>query len=108
MKKVFLSVSILGFSLLGFSQQETGTVTKSESSTMKIYRMEPTGKTSTELSREEEVKQCKDHLAALDSKEAWIRSNPEELKVAEETGWFEDAAETRAKLHARLKELGAE
>lgn len=34
-------------------------------------------------------------LDALDSKEAWIRSNPEELKMANEQGWFINADNTR-------------
>lgn len=41
-------------------------------------------------------------LKALDTKEAWIRSNPEELKMAEKNGWFVDAAKTRKDLLAKI------
>lgn len=34
-------------------------------------------------------------LEALDTKEAWIRSNPEELKIANEQGWFTKTEATR-------------
>jgi hypothetical protein len=41
-------------------------------------------------------------LAALDSKEAWIRSNPEELKIANEQGWFTNAEATRKDVLAKI------
>lgn len=88
--------------ITGFAQQ-SGT----QVSPMRIYRMEPSTAPVEKpvLTKEEEIKQCKDLLEALDVKEAWLRANPEELKTAEEAGWFEDAAATRAELSARLKEL---
>jgi len=101
MKKVIISLSlILGSGILGYAQ-ETTTPSK-----MRIYRMEnTTPAVKTELSKEEEIQNCKNHLEALDKKEAWIRSNPEELKLANENGWFDQAAATRATLLARIKEL---
>jgi len=47
----------------------------------------------------------KDLLKALDTKEAWIRSNPEEVKIANEQGWFENAAKTRKELKAKIAEI---
>ncbi len=47
----------------------------------------------------------KDLLKALDTKEAWIRSNPEEVKIANEQGWFENAAKTRKDLKAKIAEI---
>lgn len=41
-------------------------------------------------------------LAALDTKEAWIRSNPEELKMANENGWFINANNTRKEVLAKI------
>jgi predicted metal-dependent hydrolase len=41
-------------------------------------------------------------LAALDTKEAWIRSNPEELKIANEQGWFTKAEATRKDVLAKI------
>lgn len=102
MKKIILISAVVSISFVGFGQQ-----TQNGVSTMRIYKMEnsTTPEEKKQLSAEEEIQQCKDLLHALDTKEAWIRSNPEELKIAEETGWFEDAAETRAKLQDRIKEL---
>ncbi|MBK9192193.1 MAG: hypothetical protein IPM77_12155 [Crocinitomicaceae bacterium] len=100
MKQVILTTSLfLAMGAAGFAQEK-------KVSTMKIYRVESkTPEQKTELTKEEELKKCYDLLEALDVKEAWIRSNPEELKVAEESGWFEDAAKTRADVNARIKEL---
>jgi len=104
MKKVIVSLSlILGAGLIGYAQETTATTSK-----MRLYRMESTTTTpvvTSELSKEEEIQNCKNHLDALDKKEAWIRSNPEEMKIATENGWFEDAAATRSKLLTRIKEL---
>ena len=41
-------------------------------------------------------------LKALDTKEAWIRSNPEELKSATKNGWFIDANNTRKDVRAKI------
>ena len=54
---------------------------------------------------EQELKSCENQLDALNKKEAYLRSNPAEMKVAEDNGWFKDAAQTRATLEARIKEL---
>lgn len=53
----------------------------------------------------EELESCETQLDALIKKEAYIRSNPEELKLAEENGWFTDAAITKATLEKRINEL---
>jgi hypothetical protein len=103
-KKVIVSLGFVLVAGYGFAQ-ETGKPV----STLKMYRIEPATTTTTAngtvMTVEEEIQACKDHLAALDTKEAWIRSNPEELKLANENGWFEEAAATRVKLEARIKEL---
>lgn len=100
MKRFILSASFfLGLGMIGFAQQ-----TENKVSTLQIYKME-TSESDTELAKQQEIEQCKSLLEALAAKEAWIRSNPEELKTATEAGWFEDAAATRAKLEARIKEL---
>jgi len=44
----------------------------------------------------------KSHLQALDTKEKWIRSNPEELKMATKNGWFLNADKTRTELLAKI------
>lgn len=101
-KSIFTLTFLTVVGISGFAQP-TGTPV----SPMRIYRMENTTTPAekTELTKEQEIQQCKDHLEALDTKEAWLRANPEELKIAEESGWFEDAAATRARLQARIKEL---
>lgn len=103
MKKVILSGAfILAFTAIGFTQQENPEVSK-----MKLYPVEKksTSAEQKEISKEEEIQNCKNLLVALDTKEAWLKANPEELKVATEAGWFEDAQATREKLLARIKEL---
>lgn len=54
---------------------------------------------------EEKIASYKYHLKALDEKEAYIRSNPEEYKIAVEQGWFEKADKTRQELKAQIEEL---
>jgi hypothetical protein len=41
-------------------------------------------------------------LEALDTKEAWIRSNPEELSMANKNGWFINANNTRKDVLAKI------
>ncbi len=103
-KSIFTLTFLTVVGISGFAQPTETTV-----SPMRIYRMEKTTAPveKTELTKEQEIQQCKEHLDALDKKEAWLLANPEELKIAQEAGWFEDAAVTRARLQARLKELGA-
>jgi len=103
MKQIFLTVSfLLVVGATSFSQQSSTKV-----SSMKVYKMESTPSTAqkVEMTKEEEIAYCKGVIEALDQKEAWIRSNPEELKLATENGWFVNADATRASLLARIKEL---
>jgi uncharacterized membrane-anchored protein len=53
-------------------------------------------------SDEEKLEAYKSHLEALDTKEEWIRSNSEETKIANEQGWFINAAQTRKELKAKI------
>lgn len=54
---------------------------------------------------EEKLLAYRSHLDALDTKEEWIRSNPEETKIANEQGWFVKAAQTRKELKAKIAEI---
>jgi len=54
---------------------------------------------------EQKIADYKYHIKALNEKEEWIRNNPEELKIAQEQGWFEFAAKTRKELRAQIAEL---
>jgi len=67
----------------------------------------PTEKTEKVDNRtdEQKITDYKYHIKALDEKEDWIRSNPDELKIAKEQGWFEFAAKTRKELRAQIAEL---
>ena len=47
----------------------------------------------------------KSHLNALDSKEAWLRSDPKELEIANKNGWFTNAARVRKELKADINIL---
>ena len=98
MKQVILTASFFLFmGVAGFAQEQ-------KVSTMKIYRVETkTTEEKTALSKEEELKNCYNLLEALDAKEAYIRSNPEELKKATESVWFENAEKTRTELKAKIK-----
>jgi hypothetical protein len=104
MKKVVLIIMVLiGGTVVGHAQENE----TNKSERIKLYPIEgANSKTETgTLSPEEEIKQCQDHIEALNIKEASIRSNPEETKKATENGWFVNANATREQLNARIKEL---
>jgi hypothetical protein len=61
--------------------------------------------TTTKVVTEDDKQKLTAHkslLEALDTKEAWIRSNPEEFKIATKNGWFIDADKTRKELNAKI------
>ena len=60
------------------------------------------------LTPAQELESCQTQLEALNKKEEYIRATPSELKLAEENGWFVDAAMTRAQLEKRIAELKLE
>lgn len=60
------------------------------------------------LTPAQELESCQTQLDALTKKEAYIRANPSELALAEENGWFIDAAIARAQLEKRIGELKLE
>lgn len=95
MKRLFITTLLLGSFVFGYSQQ--GVTNQKNKST------EVNGRLTDAEKKELQAK--KSHLAALDKKEAWIRSNPEELKLAQEQGWFKNAEKTRVELRKRIKEL---
>ena len=96
-------IVFLGSSVLGHAQENE----TNKSERIKLYPIEKTNANTENkvLTPEIEILQCEEHIEALSVKEAWIRSNPEELKEATENGWFVNANETRQKLNARIKEL---
>lgn len=92
MKKVIILAALfIGVSYTAEAQLKTSTATKVE-------------KTDTRTNQEK-IDGYKYHIKALDQKEAWIRSNPEELKIANEQGWFDMANKTRAELKAQIAQL---
>ncbi|UKN02504.1 hypothetical protein K6119_03085 [Paracrocinitomix mangrovi] len=99
MKKLFLSVFVVLGASLGAVAQET----PNKPERIKLYPSSHS--TNNELTPQEEIIKCEQHLEALDQKEAAIKSNPEELKIAQENGWFENAEKTRKELKARIEEL---
>lgn len=102
MKKVAIaSIVFLGFATASFAQTE-----KNETGNYKLVPIEkttPPGVNS--MSPEEEIAFCTNQINAIDTKESWIRQNPEELKIANENGWFAQADKNRAELKARIAEL---
>lgn len=114
MKKIFiLAIAFIGLSGVSFAQEKTEKkperiklVKNGQSSSVKTNDVKQPVK--KELSPAEEISRCEATLKALDQKEAWLRSNPNELEIALENNWFKNANETRATLNARIKELKAE
>ena len=49
--------------------------------------------------------QCLNHIEAIDKKAEYIKSNPEEYKIAQEQGWFKQAEQTKKELKARIEEI---
>lgn len=92
------SVSLYGFNQEGEKKAERVKLVKGGESM-------PSATEKTAKTPEQELKSCENQLDALNKKEAYLRSNPAEMKVAEDNGWFKDAAQTRATLEARIKEL---
>lgn len=112
MKKIILSAIAIGFCFISFAQEaekvdkkpERIKVVKGGESTP--YQAEKSVK--KEQTPEKELKNAEYLLEALIKKEAFIRNNPEELKLANENGWFADAEITKAKLEKRIGELKLE
>jgi len=89
MKKVIIIAAlILGVSYTAGAQQQSNPTT-------------PVEKVDNRTD-EEKLLAYRSHLEALDTKEEWIRSNPEETQIANEQGWFVKAAKTRKELKASI------
>ncbi|MEZ4936257.1 MAG: hypothetical protein R2799_01545 [Crocinitomicaceae bacterium] len=95
MKKLIYTTIFFSMVSFGFAQ-ENPNVTKKNGT-------EVNGRLTE--AEQKELRAKKDLLTALDKKEAWIRSNPEEMKKAEESGWFKNAEKTRSEVRKRIKEL---
>jgi hypothetical protein len=99
MKKVaLLTLVFVGISFSGISQEKK----EVKPERIKLY---PSQHQSTIETPEQEITRLEQHLAALDEKEAWIKSNPEELKTATENDWFDQTEKTRKEIRTRLIEL---
>lgn len=103
MKKIIFLLIMGSVSLYGFNQE--GEKKAERVKLVKGGESMPSTTEKTVKTPEQELKSCENQLEALNKKEAYLRSNPTEMKVAEENGWFKDAAQTRATLEARIKEL---
>lgn len=92
MKKIFILVAlVLSVSYTANAQQKQTTPVKNE---------QVDNRTDAE-----KLAAYKDLLKALNTKEEWIRSKPEEVKIANEQGWFVKAAKTRKELKAKIAEI---
>lgn len=92
MKKIFILVAlVLSISYTANAQQKQTTPVKTEQADNRTDA--------------EKLAAYKDLLKALNTKEEWIRSKPEEVKIANEQGWFEKAAKTRKELKAKIAEI---
>lgn len=93
MKKViFIAALVFGMSSFSIAQEKMNNTT---SKTVKVDNRTDA----------EKITSYKYHLKSLDQKEEWIRSNPEEYKIALEEGWFENAAKTRKELKVQIAEI---
>lgn len=97
MKKLFIAALLLAS--MGFTYAQNEVNNQNQKSTEINERLSEAEKV--------EYKKLKMKLEALDRKEEWIRSNPEEMKIAEETNWFINANNTRKEIRKRIKELEA-
>jgi hypothetical protein len=106
MKKRTILLMLLSFSLAGNSQEAVKTEKKTERITLvNGGESSQTVEKREKLTPEQQIANCKKQLAALDKKEAFIRSNPEELKIANETNWFENADKARMSIEKKMQEL---
>jgi hypothetical protein len=107
--KNFILLSSFLFIGSGSLMAQAETTNKPERITIVKTQKHSNPSSEAPLVKEKELneKEIKALLVALDKKEAWIRENPEELELAIENGWFEDAAKTRKTLNQKLKALGA-
>lgn len=99
MKKIILTIVVVS----SFSSLATAQESPSQPERIKLYPSSHSN--NNQLTPQEEIEKCEQHLVALDKKEEVIRANPEELKIAQENGWFENADKTRKELKARIEEL---
>jgi len=83
-KAIILAAFIFGMAHTSEAQLRTN----SNTSTSKVVSQDD----------QKKLQAYKSHLQALDTKEAWIRSNPEELALANRNGWFIDADKTRKEI----------
>lgn len=95
MRKLILTGILFSFAFIGYNQEN---VKSNQNSTTEINNR------LTEAEKVE-LKKLKGKLEAIDYKENWIRSNPEEVKIAQETNWFKNAEATRKEIRKRIKEL---
>jgi len=97
MKKVILTSLLFSFALVGFSQVENP-------KRMTMYKVEKKQTVNTQ-SNEELIKNYQSQIEAINQKEEWLKSNPEENAKAIENGWYTDADKTRQDLRNKIKEL---
>ena len=112
MKKILLTGLAVGFCILSFSQ-ETVNADKKPTRIKLVKGGESTTSSKTKEIKStqtpaQELEKCEKNLIALQKKEDYIRSNAEELKLANENGWFKDAEKSRAVLNKRIAELKLE
>jgi hypothetical protein len=105
-------LTILGLLFFGFASQADAQevkVKKTERITLvKSGPSEPVAKKNQTNSLKSDAEQIAGYEAvikAIDQKEAWIKANPEELKLAQENGWFKEADATRAALKNKIQAL---
>ena len=95
MKRILFSIVLVSSISFGFSQEKVNNRNANPT--------EINGRLTEAEKNELQAK--KDLLTALDKKEAWLKSDPKELAIAKESGWFKNAEKTRLEVRKRIKEL---
>jgi len=98
MKKLTLLIAVLLMGGVSFSQEKKTTPER-------IKLVPSSHQSKNTKSKAEQIKDLEAHLEAIDAKEAYIRKSPEETKIAQKNGWFENAEKQRKEIKAKIQEL---
>ena len=100
-KATVLVLILLGGAMTGIAQEE-----KNKTGSYKLVPIEKSNVTTQKkMTAQEEIDYCNSQIEAINTKEAWIRQNPEELEKANKNGWFINADKNRDELRKRITEL---
>lgn len=109
MKKYTIIFALILFASTAFSQQKSTSgkrITEND-----LHKVEKKESSSTQAEAQSisfkswTLSECESYLDALDTKEAKIKSDPEQFAIAKKEGWFIEAEKNRKQVKARIEEL---